>query len=119
MQFDVAVDLSNIGTCCSRWAVRRRRCRAYERSRAIRQSLADSDPKDVLAQNRLAWTCSNLARAYGQLGRHDDAVGWARKLRFFGGLSVEEAAMFLDIASATVKRDWTFARAWLSRELAR
>jgi len=38
--------------------------------------------------------------------------------RFFGGLSVEETAEALDISPATVKRDWTLARAWLNRELA-
>ncbi|HET7583910.1 MAG TPA: ECF-type sigma factor [Gemmatimonadaceae bacterium] len=38
--------------------------------------------------------------------------------RFFGGLSVEETAEALDISQATVKRDWSLARAWLNRELA-
>ena len=37
--------------------------------------------------------------------------------RFFGGMSVEETAEALDISPATVKRDWTLARAWLNREL--
>jgi len=39
------------------------------------------------------------------------------ELRFFGGLTVEETAAVLDIAPATVKRDWAFARAWLHRAL--
>ena len=39
------------------------------------------------------------------------------ELRYFGGLSVEEAAQALDISPATVKRDWTLARAWLKKEL--
>jgi len=34
-------------------------------------------------------------------------------LRFFAGLGIEEAAAALDISSATAKRDWAFARAWL------
>jgi RNA polymerase sigma factor (TIGR02999 family) len=38
--------------------------------------------------------------------------------RYFGGMSVEEAAHALDVSPATIKRDWTLARAWLSRELA-
>jgi RNA polymerase sigma factor (TIGR02999 family) len=38
-------------------------------------------------------------------------------LRFFGGLSIEEAATTLEISTATAKRDWTFARAWLKDEL--
>jgi len=37
--------------------------------------------------------------------------------RFFVGLSVEETAEALDLSPATVKRDWTAARAWLNREL--
>jgi RNA polymerase sigma factor (TIGR02999 family) len=41
------------------------------------------------------------------------------ELRFFGGLSIEEAADVLEVSPATVKRDWTLARAWLHRELAR
>jgi RNA polymerase sigma factor (TIGR02999 family) len=37
--------------------------------------------------------------------------------RFFGGLSLEETAEALQTSTATVSRDWTFARAWLHREL--
>jgi len=37
--------------------------------------------------------------------------------RYFGGMSVEEAAEVLQVSPATVKRDWTVARAWLNREL--
>jgi RNA polymerase sigma-70 factor (ECF subfamily) len=39
------------------------------------------------------------------------------ELRFFGGLSIEEAAKVLGVSPGTVMRDWTFARAWLLREL--
>ena len=39
------------------------------------------------------------------------------ELRFFGGLSTEEAAEFLGISSKTVKRDWSLAKAWLHGEL--
>jgi RNA polymerase sigma factor (sigma-70 family) len=40
------------------------------------------------------------------------------ELRYFAGLSIEETAALLEIAPATVKRHWAFARAWLYRELA-
>jgi len=40
------------------------------------------------------------------------------ELRYFGGLSVEEAAEFLGVSAITVMRDWSFAKAWLQRELA-
>jgi RNA polymerase sigma factor (TIGR02999 family) len=39
------------------------------------------------------------------------------ELRFFGGLSLEETAHVLDVSVATVRRDWSLARAWLFREL--
>ena len=40
------------------------------------------------------------------------------ELRFFAGLSIEEAADALGISPATLKRRWSLARAWLFRELA-
>ena len=39
------------------------------------------------------------------------------ELRFFGGLDIEETAAALEISPATVKRDWTFARAFLLKSL--
>lgn len=39
------------------------------------------------------------------------------ELRYFAGLSVDEAAMVLGVSSRTVKRNWAFARAWLGREM--
>lgn len=50
------------------------------------------------------------------------ATIWPRQsqvieLRFFGGLTEEEAAEILKVSSRTVKRDWRLARAWLNREI--
>lgn len=39
--------------------------------------------------------------------------------RFFGGMSVEDTAVALGVSPRTVKRDWTFARAWIRREMQR
>ena len=39
------------------------------------------------------------------------------ELRFFAGLSIEEAAAAMDLSPATIKRDWSFARAWLLERL--
>lgn len=39
------------------------------------------------------------------------------ELRYFGGLTIEEAAGVLGVSPATVKREWASARAWLRREL--
>jgi len=41
------------------------------------------------------------------------------ELRYFGGLGLEETALVLDVSVATVRRDWSMARAWLFRELNR
>jgi RNA polymerase sigma factor (TIGR02999 family) len=41
------------------------------------------------------------------------------ELRYFGGLTEEEIVTALDISQRTVRRDWNFAKAWLSRELSR
>jgi RNA polymerase sigma factor (TIGR02999 family) len=41
------------------------------------------------------------------------------ELRFFGGLSVAEAATVVGVSERTVKREWQMARAWLRREIAR
>ena len=41
------------------------------------------------------------------------------EMRFFGGLSHQEIADVLQVSAATVRRDWTLARAWLHRELSR
>jgi RNA polymerase sigma factor (TIGR02999 family) len=39
------------------------------------------------------------------------------ELRYFGGLSIDETAVVLGISPATVKREWSTARAWLQREM--
>ena len=41
------------------------------------------------------------------------------ELRFFGGLTNEEVSEVLSVSVATVRRDWSLARAWLHRELKR
>ena len=41
------------------------------------------------------------------------------ELRFFGGFTVDETSVALQVSSKTVRRDWEFARAWLQREFTR
>lgn len=60
-----------------------------------------------------------LDDALTQLSRRDAQQGQIVELRFFGGLSVEETAKALHISAATVKRDWSMAKAWLTREMQR
>ncbi len=52
-----------------------------------------------------------------RLATLDPQQGRIVELRFFAGLSVEETAELMDISSATVKRDWAMAKAWLAREM--
>jgi len=58
-----------------------------------------------------------LDRALESLSRLDGQQAKVVELRFFAGLSVEEAAEVLSISTATVKREWAMAKAWLSREM--
>jgi RNA polymerase sigma factor (TIGR02999 family) len=58
-----------------------------------------------------------LDEALISLSKIDQRKGRVVELRFFGGLSVEEAAALLKISEETVKRDWRAAKAWLFREL--
>jgi RNA polymerase sigma factor (TIGR02999 family) len=58
-----------------------------------------------------------LHEALEALERFAPDKGRVVELRYFGGLSVEEVADYLDVAPITVKRHWAFARAWLLKEL--
>ena len=58
-----------------------------------------------------------LDEALEQLARQDSDAVAVVKLRYFAGLSVEEAADTLGMSRATAYRHWTFARAWLLQEL--
>lgn len=58
-----------------------------------------------------------LDDALNAMAKTDERAGRVVELRFFGGLSIEETADVLKISPETVKRDWTWAKAWLLREL--
>jgi RNA polymerase sigma-70 factor (ECF subfamily) len=58
-----------------------------------------------------------LDEALERLARIDARKARVVELRYFGGLTVEETAGLLDVSPVTVMRDWSFAKAWLRREL--
>lgn len=58
-----------------------------------------------------------LDEALERLAAIDEQQSKIVELRFFSGLTVEETAEVLSISPATVKRDWSMAKAWLHREL--
>jgi RNA polymerase sigma factor (TIGR02999 family) len=58
-----------------------------------------------------------LDDALTRLGALDPGLARVVEVRFFGGLSIEEAAEALSVSPATIKRRWTLAKAWLARDL--
>jgi len=54
-----------------------------------------------------------IDEALERLGAERPRLAELVSLRFFAGLSIEDAARALDLSPATAKRDWAFARAWL------
>ena len=100
-------------------------------SRMMRQILVDHARSRVAAKRHggVRITLSEAAdvadeanvlgvdEALRRLSEFDEQQARVVELRFFGGLSIQETADALHISESTVKRNWTMARAWLSREL--
>lgn len=60
---------------------------------------------------------SAIDEALARLEQLDARQAQIVEMRYFGGLTVEQTAQAIGISEATVKREWTLARAWLKREL--
>jgi RNA polymerase sigma factor (TIGR02999 family) len=60
----------------------------------------------------------DLDEALAKLGAADSKAAEVAKLRVFAGMTIEEVADVQGISQRTVKRHWTYARAWLGRALA-
>jgi RNA polymerase sigma factor (sigma-70 family) len=58
-----------------------------------------------------------LDAALARLESEDPQKAELVKLRYFGGLTIREVAELLDISTSTADRYWTYARAWLQREM--
>lgn len=58
-----------------------------------------------------------IHEALERLAAHDAVKAELVKLKFFAGLTTEEAAQVLNISEPTAKRYWAYARAWLFREI--
>ena len=68
---------------------------------------------DVAGKPEMNLDLIGLDRAMKQLASLDARQSQIVELRFFGGLSIEEAARVVDVSPATAKRDWATARIWL------
>ncbi|HEX5030446.1 MAG TPA: sigma-70 family RNA polymerase sigma factor [Candidatus Eisenbacteria bacterium] len=86
---------------------------------AMRVTLEDADAAGEAISSALPLDvpAEELDEALDRLASLDERQARVVELRFFTGLSIEEAAEALGVSPATVKRDWTLARAWLHREL--
>jgi RNA polymerase sigma factor (TIGR02999 family) len=71
-------------------------------------SIANKKPIDLIG----------LEEALLSLEKLDPRQAKIVELRFFGGLTIEETAYVLKVSETTVRREWTFAKAWFQRELA-
>jgi RNA polymerase sigma-70 factor, ECF subfamily len=86
---------------------------ALKRGAGERVPLDDVDaPSPPLDVDVLA-----LDTALNELAARYPRQGQLVELRFFGGLTVEEVAVVLDVSPITVKRDWALAKTWLYREV--
>jgi len=95
------------------YAVARRR-----QKRGGGQVIVSLDDDDALAiVHERADELVALEEALARLQTIDERQARVVECRFFGGMSIDETAQALNVSAATVKREWTLARAWLNREL--
>jgi RNA polymerase sigma factor (TIGR02999 family) len=92
----------------------RRRASAKRGGSQKRIELGDPTDHSSIAD---ANTLLALNEALTKLEAEDEASARLVTLRYFGGLTFEEAAAALGVSLRTAKRNWTYARAWLQREL--
>jgi RNA polymerase sigma factor (TIGR02999 family) len=78
-----------------------------------RQSLTDVEPVVPVEPTDLM----AVDEALTKLAAHDATKAELVKLRFFAGLTLEQAAAVLNISPATADRYWSYARVWLLREI--
>jgi RNA polymerase sigma factor (TIGR02999 family) len=81
----------------------------------VRQELDEA----ALATPELREDLLALDEALDKLAGQDPAKAELVKLRYFAGLTVEQAARVLGISTTTAERYWSYARAWLHQELTR
>ena len=79
----------------------------------LRIDLAEVEPAAAEPDDELLALHEALEKLEAKDKRKADLV----KLRFFAGLTIEEAAQVLDIATSTADKDWAYARCWLRLEM--
>lgn len=74
---------------------------------------------DRLASQQPGIDVLALSEALDKLEASDPRKAALVKLRYFAGLTLQEAAAALGVSSATADNDWAYAKSWLKRELSR
>src|SRR5690606_2248630 len=91
-----------------------RRRQALKRGGAVQP--LPLDESRLMIEEHAALVVS-LDEALDRLTQLNERVGRVVELRFFGGLTEEEAAEVLGVSTRTVRRDWSKAKVWLYKEL--
>jgi RNA polymerase sigma factor (TIGR02999 family) len=107
-----------LGLCAN---VMRRVLVEYARTRSAQKRGGQIDRtelrEDIAAIDAEAAHVLDLDAALNKLADFDERLARTVELRYFSGLTVEEAAEVLGVSAKTVKRDWAVAKAWLRDEL--
>ncbi len=91
--------------------------RAGERPNSAHRALSLDTTQLGLSADATGEMSVRVVDALDRLDRLAPRSAVVARLRFVGGLTVEQVAICLDISERTVKSDWAFARAWMHREL--
>jgi len=94
-----------------------RRKRAIRHGGGLQRADSDDSLFQIAAPDGKDEELLEVHEALDQLTAHDARKAELVKLRYFVGMSIEEAADVLGISATTAKRDWTYARAWLFADI--
>jgi RNA polymerase sigma factor (TIGR02999 family) len=90
----------------------------HARKRRAKKRHTDEEPLSIVAvEGEAPVDLLDLDRALDRFAERFPRQAKVVELRYFTGLEFEQAAAALDVSLRTVKRDWSFARAWLSDAL--
>ena len=96
-----------------------RRKRAVRHGGDLKRVNMDDSTAQIAAPAENEDEMLEVHEAVDRLATHDPRKAELVKLRYFVGLTIEQAAEVLGISEPTAKRDWAYARAWLFREIGR
>ncbi|MEZ6234925.1 MAG: sigma-70 family RNA polymerase sigma factor [Phycisphaerales bacterium] len=95
-----------------------------DHARARKADKRGGDWQRVTLDGAMVWSGDkavdtlSVHEALEELAALDERQAQVVEMRYFGGLTVDEVAVVLDVSKSTVEADWRMARAWLSKKLA-